>query len=518
MNDRRKLLKSLAAAGGVALLPRVLRAAAPPPLPEYPFKLGVASGFPLHRSVKLWTRLAPQPDLADGGLPPVDIPVRFEVASDDRFRRIVTRGEASAVARLAHSVHLQAIDLEPSRDYWYRFFAGDHVSATGRTRTTPQPTDRVDSLRIVAACCQNYEHGHFAALRHLAAEAPDLVLHLGDYIYEGAPSTNRVRRHTGNRCVTLDDYRRRYALYLSDPALQAAHAAAPWYFTWDDHEVANDYAGVTPGRAEDPAAFQARRAAAYQAWYEHLPVSAYPSMGIVDGKMGIHMKQELGQLVTLHMLDQRQYRSPEACPRPPQLGGLRVGDECAELREPARTMLGTDQELWLASQLKVLRTGWSLFGQGTPFGHMREGTVEKPEYWTDAWTGYPAARQRLLDSLQQARPANHVILSGDIHAFLVRGINAVPERFDTPLVASEFVTTSISSDPVAAATLERWRSLNPQLQRLDGSRRGYLSLTLSPKQLRTDLVTVDDASRPDAARSVSASYVVEAGNPAIHPA
>ncbi len=407
MNDRRQLLKSLAAASGAALLPRALRAADAQPLPEYPFKLGVSSGYPTDRSVILWTRLAPQPDQPGGGMAPVDQPLRYELATDDRFRRIVARGDARAEARFAHSVHQEVKGLDPVRDYWYRFIAGAHMSPAGRTRTLPAPKASVNALRIAAACCQNYEHANYAALRHLAAESPDLVLYLGDYIYEGAPSPNRVRRHTGVRCVTLDDYRQRYALYQTDPALQAAHAAAPWFAIWDDHEVANDYAGTTPGRQEDPAIFMARRAAAYQAWYEHLPVP--PVMAPRGGTMRIYWRAQLGRLATLHLLDQRQYRSPEACPKPPQLGGLRVQDDCAERLDPTRTMLGTEQEHWLADGLQKFPATWTLLAQGTPFGQMNEGAADKPEYWTDAWTGYPAARQRLLDSLQQT----HSVKPGD---------------------------------------------------------------------------------------------------------
>jgi alkaline phosphatase D len=511
--DRRQLLRSLAAAGGVALLPRMLRAAATP-LPEYPFRLGVSSGFATDASVVLWTRLLPQPDQPGGGMPAADWPLRYEVASDEKFRRIVKRGDATAEAGFAHSVHLEVKGLESARDYWYRFTAGDHMSAVGRTRTLPAPRAQVERLRIAVASCQNYEHGHFAALRYLAADAPDMVLHLGDYIYEGSPAARSVRPQTGGRCMTLEDYRRRYALYQSDAALQAAHAAAPWFVTWDDHEVTNDYAGPLAGRQEE--AFLARRAAAYQAWYEHLP--APPSMAPRDGAMRIFWRAQLGRLATLHLLDQRQYRSPEACPRPPQLGGLRVGPECADLADPTRSMLGSAQEQWLGEGLQKYPGAWTLLGQGTPFTPINQGTAEAPQYSTDSWSGYPVARQRLVDSLRQTRAANPVLLGGDIHASLVARIHAVPERLDSPLVAAEFCATSISSNPQPQATLDKWVATNANLQRLDGSRRGYLALTLTGKQLRADLVAVDDVTRPDAARLPAASYVVEAGNPAILPA
>jgi alkaline phosphatase D len=413
-------------------------------------------------------------------------------------------------------VHLQVRGLRPARDYWYRFIAGGHASATGRTRTLPAARDAVAQLRVAVASCQHYERGHFAAWRHVAAAAPDAILHLGDYIYEGAPETGKLRLHNGPRCYTLADYRLRYAQYQGDPALQAAHQVAPWFVTWDDHEVANDYSGDTPGRTEDPARFLARRAAAYQAWYEHMP--APPSMAPRDGRMRIHTRAALGQLASLHMLDKRQYRTPQASPQPPRLGGLRLGDECTARLDPARSMLGMEQEAWLAQGLAAQPARWTLLAQGTVFAHMDQGEGGNAEYWSDGWTGYPAARTRLLDALAKNRSANPVVLSGDIHAFTVAGINAVPERLDTPLVAAEFGVTSITTDAIAQETLDRWRATNPNVHRLDGTRRGYLSLTLSDRQLRAELIAVDDPNRPDSPARASASYVLEAGDPRIHSA
>ncbi|MEO8316100.1 MAG: alkaline phosphatase D family protein [Pseudomonadota bacterium] len=517
--DRRRLLQGLAAIGGAFVLPRVVMGARTSslPLPDYPFRLGVASGFPTHHSFVLWTRLAPRPDQPGGGMLPLDWKVRYEVALDENFRHIVARGSAKAEARFAHSVREEVKGLAPARDYWYRFMAGGHASVVGRTRTMPAADARTAALHLVVASCQHYETGYYAAWRHAVAEAPDLVLHLGDYIYDTAPRTNKLRRHSGDRaCFTLDDYRQRYAQYRIDPDLQAAHAAAPWFVTWDDHEVQNDYSGVTSSREADLPSFLTRRAAAYQAWYEHLPVP--PSFLRADGTMRIYTRQRIGRLATLHMLDQRQYRSREVCPRPPQLGGLRVGPECAERLDTTRTMLGAAQERWLEEGLHRQSTRWTLLGQGTPFSQINTGSVEEPQYSTGAWTGFPAARQRLVDSLQRSRCENPVILGGDIHAYVVGGINAVPERLDTPLVASEFVTTSVTSDPISQQTLDKWKSTNPNLLRLDGTSRGYLSLRLSESLLQADLVTIDDRLRLDSGRQLSASFVVEAGNPSIVPA
>jgi alkaline phosphatase D len=227
---------------------------------------------------------------------------------------------------------------------------------------------------------------------------------------------------------------------------------------------------------------------------------------------------QLGRLATLHLLDGRQYRSPEACAQPPKLGGVRAGDDCLERLDYRRTVLGLQQEQWLEQGLQQEAARWTLLAQGTVVAHMDQDPSERREYWTDGWTGYPAARQRLVETLQRTRAPNPVMLSGDIHAYIVAGLNAVPEDPDTPLVAGEFVTTSISSDPVAASVLEEWRAANPRFHRLDGSRRGYTLLDLSEQRLRADLVAVDDRDRPDSGRRAAGSYVMEAGHPAIHPA
>lgn len=517
--DRRSILKGMFVATGAAALPAVLRSAraASAALPADPFNLGVASGYPTDHSVVLWTRLVPAAGEPDGGMPPIDWEVTYEIATDERFQRIAMRGKAVAVAAFAHSVHVEVQGLTADREYWYRFIAGTYRSAPARTRTLPAAGARVAALRMAVACCQHYEHGHFAALRHITSDAPDLIVHVGDYIYEGAPTTNRVRHHNGTaNCRTLNDYRMRYALYQSDPALQAAHAVAPWVVMWDDHEVANDYSGSDSGRGEDPAVFLARRNAAYQAYYEHMPLP--PSAAPRAGAMRIYDRRRIGSLATIHMLDQRQYRSPQACPQGNRTGGNRFGDECTQRLEASRTMLGAEQEQWLAKGLKEQPARWTLLAQGTMFAHLDETPGEANTYWSDAWTGYPAARQRLVDTLQQTRSQNPVIFSGDLHAFVAGNVNAVPERLDTPLVAAEFVATSVSSDSRPQDSLDDWRNNNANILLMDGRKRGYLAVNLSDKRMQVDLIAVDDVNQPMAGRQVLRSLVVEAGSPLILPA
>ena len=292
-----------------------------------PFALGVASGYPGPDGAVLWTRLAPEPLSPDperpGGMPPVAVPVGWEVAADPNMRQIVRRGTELADPRFAHSLHVECRGLEPGRDYWYRFNAAGEASPIGRLRTAPAPGAQLDRLRFGFASCANYELGYFSAYRHLAAENPDLVLFLGDYIYEYVSNQpNKVRQHSdGVEAIDLRTYRNRYAQYSTDPDLQALHAAAPCLAIWDDHEVQNDYADFWSQNFYDPLAFLQRRAAAYQAFWEHMPLPAWARPRGPD--MTIFCRHDYGALGTFFLVDGRQFRSRLACDVPPEAAASR---------------------------------------------------------------------------------------------------------------------------------------------------------------------------------------------------
>jgi alkaline phosphatase D len=421
----------------------------PPRFTAYPFSLGVASGAPRPDSVVLWTRLAPEPlaQSSDGGMPPERVFVNWEVAEDEQFSRIVGKGRNHAVPELAHSVHAEVTGLQPGRWYWYRFIAGGESSPVGRTRTADLRTDR---LRFAFASCQQFEQGYFSAYSHMLNEDVDLVAFLGDYIYESSWGGNLVRRHAGPEATSLAQYRVRHAQYKTDAELQAMHQAVPWIVTWDDHEVDNDYAA---DRAEylDPQMLL-RRAAAYQAYYEHMPVpmSALPrgaDMRIID-------RYCFGGLVDFHLLDDRQYRSPQACPRP-GMGGGSFAENCAARLDPALTMLGAAQERWLAEGLTSSRALWNVLAQQTlfsPFGRKSAGGMTQ---WTDGWDGYPVARTRLTRLLGDSRVSNPLIIGGDVHAHHVANVKLDFDRPDTRIVATEFCGTSIIRTPRASRPASR---------------------------------------------------------------
>ncbi len=475
---------------------------------RHPFTLGVASGYPTPDGFVLWTRLAPEPLAPGGGMQPVVVPVDWEIAADDAMRNVLRRGQTYASPEWAHSVHVETAGLDPARPYWYRFSAGGVRSVIGRSHTAPKTLAPLQRLRLAIASCQHYEQGYYAAYRRMLQDAPDLVLHVGDYIYESGSAGLRIRRHDASEPYTLDDYRSRYALYKSDPDLQAMHACCPWMVIWDDHETDNDYAGDVSEQDDDPVLFLQRRAAAYRAYYEHMPL---PRQAAPFGPhMRLYAQRAFGDLVNLCMLDQRQYRAPHACPEPGRRGGRRISD-CVEREHPDRAMLGAHQEAWLGARLGVAQTRWNLLAQGVVMAQLDEQPGVGERYWSDAWNGYPSARGRLLQTLLDTRAANPVVLSGDIHAFMASDLSLAPERSETPVIASELVTTSITSQPVSEELLQKVLPENPNTRFATGLHRGYLRLDLDARQLRADLIAMDTVQQRESGSRVLKSFVIEAG-------
>ena len=511
MSSRREFLRALAALGAAGAVP-----ACTTPRPRFaadPFSLGVASGYPTPSGFVLWTRLAPDPTRGDGGLDPVALPVRWEVATDASMRDIVAAGTADASPEWAHSVHVEAEGLEPERWYAYRFTAGDAQSVVGRARTAPPASAAAPRLRFAFASCQQYEQGYYGAYRHIVADSPDLVAFLGDYIYESSWGRHHVRKHGTGEPVTLDEYRARYALYKADADLQAAHAACPWIATWDDHEVDNDYADDRPEDGMARERFLMRRAAAYRAYYEHMPLPA--RMRPQGPHMRIYTDLGWGRLARFFMLDDRQYRSHQACPRFGRSGGSNMVsvEQCAELADPARTMLGATQERWLDESLATSPAGWNVIAQQTLMARLDQNSRDGRRAWTDAWDGYPAARRRLLDTLAARRVANPVVIGGDVHMFYVADLKPDFDDPASPVVASEFTGTSITSQGPAQKRVDARRARNPHLHFADSRYRGYVRVDVTPGTLRADLRALDTVERPDAGCRTLASFVVEDGRP-----
>jgi alkaline phosphatase D len=501
----------LTGAGGTLLALPLVGAARPghtvrsprlgPALPDGLFSLGVASGDPIPGGVVLWTRLAPEP-LAGGGMPPVDVPVRWEVASDERFRRVVRAGHATASPRWAHSVHVDVRHLRPDARYFYRFRVGDQVSPVGRTRTAPA-RGHGDRLRFLFASCQNWQDGFWPAWAFAPQEDPDLVVHLGDYIYEGGANPAAVRQHNSPEITTLDAYRNRYGLYKGDPALQGIHAACPWVVTWDDHEVENNYAGLLPQVPAEAPGFAARRAAAYQAWWEHQPVRLPPPTG---PDLRIYRAVDWGKLARFHVLDTRQYRADQAC------GTNDIAPTCDERTAAGRTLLGVEQEAWLGRSLRKSRATWDVLANQIVITAMPLGG---PIFNLDQWDGYADARARFFDQLTAAGTGNPVVITGDIHAAGVGDL--VGENSDgtpsTQVRGTELVGTSISSgfpaDLVDVA--EQLIGALPHVRWVDARHRGYVRCDVDRNRLVASYQQAQTVLQPDAPVTTSRAWVVEAG-------
>ena len=500
----------LAAAG--ATIASCRASSGPLLLPADPFTLGVASGDPSPDGVVLWTRLAPRPLEEDGGMPSRPVEVAWEVAEDERFSRIARQGVALADPGLAHSVHVELHGLAPDRPYWYRFRAGGAESEAGRTRTAPAPGGMPSRLRLALASCQHLEHGLFTAYEHMLRDDVDLVVHVGDYIYENAGAAGKLRRHVGPECTTLGGYRVRYGQYKSDPALRAMHAAAPWLVTPDDHEFDNNCAGpISEEKDVDPAAYLRRRAAAYQAYYEHMPLRASSVPRGPD--MLLHRRVAYGRLAEIFVLDTRQHRSDQPCGdgnKPPG----------PEVMNPDGTMLGAAQREWLFGGLGRSSALFNVLAQQVMVARVDRMPGEGITHSMDQWPGYEVERRALLKFLHDRRIANPVVLAGDIHTNWANDLIADFDRLESRVVAAEFVGTSISSggDGLAAPkALDQILADNPFV-RFHNAERGYVLCEASAEVWRTDYRTVPYVLKPGAPIQTRASFVVEPGRPGLQRA
>jgi alkaline phosphatase D len=516
--DRRRFLKhvwhGVGAGIGLALLPGE-RARAAPRLSRNPFTLGVASGDPTASGIVLWTRLAPEPAdperLGRNG-----IAVGWRVASDARLRNVVSSGSALAPAELAHSVHVEVNGLKPGREYFYQFNLRNEESPIGRFRTAPAADVMLARARLAFATCQDWPSGHYTAYRDMLQHDLDLVVHLGDYTYEYAigDSKRADPLPSGFEAETVDlrTYRLRHALHKLDPDLQAAHARFPFAVVWDDHEVQNDYSGLAPEGGSPSPEFAARRAAAYQAFYEHLPLRSPVTKLPVE--LPIYRGLNYGRLFQLDMLDDRQYRSDNPCGDGEQL-------RCPAALSGEYTMLGTAQERWLTDRFQHSRARWNLIGQQLLLAELEHLPNQQNLYWQDAWDGYPLARQRMFEALQKTKLKNPVFFTGDWHSTFVNDLLLdFKDRRAAP-VATEFVTPAITTGGDGTPYGPYYGPMiphNPHIKYFEGDKRGYFMATLEPRRMQLDLRFVKSVEDPDATGYHERSWVVEDGRPGAVPA
>ncbi|ATC31598.1 alkaline phosphatase [Caulobacter vibrioides] len=482
----------------------------------YPFQLGVASGDPSADGFVIWTRLAPEPLEIGYGMPSAPVAVEWEVGDAPNMRNIVAKGTAIAPPELGHAVHVEVAGLQPNRDYWYRFTAGRERSLLGRARTAPAQGATLERVRFAVAGCQNYEQGYYTAYRRLAEENPDFVFCYGDYIYEGRG--NRVwnsangpvenpRQHFGGEIYSLDDYRRRYAQYKMDTDLQAAHAAAPWFTVWDDHEIDNNWVADLDQDGVDPKMFNLRRQMAVQAYYENMPLraSSFPT----GTSLQLYRRATYGQLLNLNLLDTRQYRTDQPC-------GDRFG-YCDAVEASRAEVIGQVQEKWLTNGLIESKTTWNVLAQQIMMMDLDREPGEGKAVNPDSWAGYRMPRNRLLQTIRDRKVGNVVVLTGDEHQNYAGDLYLDGAKAEGAPIASEFVVTSISSGGDGTdqrADMARIQAANPILK-FNNAQRGYAVCDVTPKAFVTEFKVLDAITRRDGKLSTRAKWALEAGKTGI---
>jgi alkaline phosphatase D len=513
--SRRTLLKTGGSfAASVTMIGALgTRAFATPPFSGNPFSLGIASGDPTPNGVVLWTRLAPEPLVPDGGMKNELYGVRYEMAQDEGFRDIIRRGAIEAVPDEAHSVRVELDDLEPAHEYFYRFKFGSEVSPHGRTRTAPERGSHVDELVFAFVSCQNFPDGYFTPYEEVAnSDDIHAVVHLGDYIYEGPSQT--FRKHEPLREIfSLDDYRIRHGQYKTDVHLQAAHAAHPWLVTWDDHEFKNNYADLDFDPDVTVEVATARRAAAYRAYWEHMPLRR--ARKPVDASFQLYRRFHWGDIVTFNVLDGRQYRSDQVEPVCTAAQRTPSG-YCPGVLVPGRTMLGAEQRDWLLEDLATTTARWNVLAQQTAFAPFDNDPGPLRGFGAgDNWDGYVAERQQLLDWMVSKHTPNPIVITGDSHNNWVRNVPPDHINFDAPPVATEFMGTSISTGGDEPVFTRVPGAQNPHIL-MRNNNRGYVRCTLTPDRWTSEFRAVGTVRQPSSPCSSLATFAVENGIAGAH--
>ncbi len=472
------------------------------------FRHGVASGDPLADRVMLWTRVS--------GLASGSISIDYLVCADAEMNVRVTGGSATTDSSRDYTVKVDVAGLQPATTYYYRFTVGEVRSPVGRTRTAASgPTER---LRVGVVSCASLAHGYFNAYRTLAERADlDVVLHLGDYIYEYPTGEyGSVRAYEpAHEILTLDDYRTRHAQYKRDPDLQALHRQHPMINVWDDHETAdNSWRDGANNHTEGAeGVWQQRKAWAIQAYYEWLPIRQVDP----QDRTRIYRDFSYGSLVDLLMLDTRIIDRDEPEGLPPLPG--------SSIKDPDRRLIGPAQRDWLFERLSASTATWRLIGQQVvmhpwQFVGLPQALGGGQQLNGDAWDGYQAERAAFIRHLRDNGINNTVILTGDVHSSWAADLTDDPNNpmAYNPLtgegaVAAEFVATSITS-PFAVDIPEGQQVFlvnNPHIRYTDWDRKGYLLLDITPERLQGEWWYVDRFTEPGGTETFGRGYAMQAG-------
>lgn len=472
------------------------------------FRHGVASGDPRADRVLLWTRVS-------GAAPTAAVAVRWTLAANASFTQVVARGEVPTGAARDFTVKVDVAGLTPATTYYYRFDALGSRSPVGRTRTLP--AGAAARVRIALASCSNYPYGYFNVYGRIAERTDvDVVLHLGDYIYEyeqgryadAALSDRAV--DPPHEITALDDYRKRYALYHTDPDLQEAHRQHPFIVVWDDHEIANNtWRDGAENHQPADGDFRARRDAAYQAFLEWLPVR---DTGSARQPL-IYRSFAIGDLADLVMIDTR-------------LAGrdLQVArTDVLAVEDPRRTLLGAAQEGWLDGELRESTRAamrWQILGQQVMFAPQTPYNTAAGN--PDSWDGYRVSRSRVYDMVERHRVENLVVLTGDVHSAWAYDLpRQITDAYDPASgrgsLGVEIVCPAVSSPspyqgPEGDARLAETPKTRPHLKFLDGKSRGYVVLDVTRQRLQADWWFVPAVNVRTTEQRFGKGLVCEAGS------
>lgn len=534
-NSRRDFFKrsgagAAALAAAPALLPMSAEAAS-----GTVFQHGVASGDPLADRVILWTRVTPavvKPAVA----------VTYVIATDPALTQVVQRGSTKTNPGRDFTVKVDAAGLKPATTYYYQFSAEGAKSPVGRTKTLP--TTGVDSLRMAVVSCSNHAYGYFNAYARIAARADlDLVMHLGDYLYEyGAGQYGSVRTpEPAHEMVTLADYRMRHAQYKRDADSQAMHRQHPLIAIWDDHETTNDaFKDGAQNHQAGEGDWNTRVSAAMQAYYEWMPVRPADVSNLRDNHRGF----AYGDLADLLMLEERLSARSQQLSTAPHVTAFGPGFATTDpgYGDPSRTLLGDAQEGWLIGRLRQTPSRWKLLGQGVMFAQLKApgaNQVTDPGLYfinSDQWDGYEPARNRLYAALQgdaaNARVDNVVVLTGDIHSSWAADLHPNPYN---PVVANggydkttgagalavEFVGTSVTSPGIDTDTTGTIagaiRFYNPHFKYVNLTRRGYMLIDVNRDRVVGEWWYVDTVASTSHVETFATAFEVRHGENHLRP-
>ena len=539
--SRRALLKAAAAVPAL-VVPVAVAEAAPPR--SGAFRHGVASGDPLATSVVLWTRVTPTQDAVPGSGRGPAVRVVWELAADRAFTRVLRSGSLVTSAAADHTVKVDVRGLQPYTQYFYRFRALGSTSPVGRTQTAGDD-GRLHALRLALVSCSNYTGGWFTPYRYVARRTDlDLVLHLGDYLYEygngddryGPDSLRGRRDHVpAVEPTTLAQYRARHGHYKTDPDLQAAHAAHPWIVVFDDHEVANDsWAEGAENHQAGEGRYGSRRAAAFRAYVEWMPIRMPSSRSTRFWR-----RFSFGPLADLSVVETRSSRSQQVA----GVAGALVGLDGTQLNDPARRIMEPAQMSWLTQGLRDGRRRWHLVGNQTVFARVAAPRdlpgrdrllaagipVQAGVFNTDQWDGYGDDQLEVLRAMAGSA-SDTVLLTGDIHSSWANDLpldagSYVPGV--TPSAGVEVVCPSVTSDgfaeilggpETAAVATGALQATNPHIRYLDGAGHGYTVLDVTPERVQADFWFVSDREDPRATQRLAASWATRHGSRTMAPA